>query len=92
MAVVSRLLSQPAARGSLPQLYAATAPGVRGGQFFGPSGFQEMRGGVTDVQPVLQARDTDTAERLWALSEALTGVVFPLQAGAETARVIPSRP
>ncbi len=72
------VVAQPAERGALPQLYAATAPGVRGGQFFGPSGFQEMRGSVTEVQAVPEAHDPDIGQRLWTVSEALTGVTFPL--------------
>lgn len=66
--------AQPAERGALPQLYAATAPGVQGGQFFGPDGFMEMRGNVTEVQAAPEAQDQAVAKRLWDISEKLTGV------------------
>ncbi len=76
--VAARILAQPARRGALPQLYAATAPDVQGGQFFGPRGPGEMRGPVTEVMPSDRARDIATAQRLWALSEELTHVTFEL--------------
>jgi NAD(P)-dependent dehydrogenase (short-subunit alcohol dehydrogenase family) len=78
MKVGNALLAQKAERGVLPQLYAATAPGVRGGQYFGPSGFQEMRGDPTEVQAVPEAHDPAIGRRLWAVSEGLTGVTYPL--------------
>ncbi len=78
MRIGNALLAQTAERGALPQLYAATAPGVRGGQYFGPSGFQEMRGDPTEVQAVPEARDPEIARRLWTVSEELTGVTFTL--------------
>ena len=76
------LVAQKAERGALPQLYAATAPDVRSGQFFGPSGFQEMRGDPTEVHAVPEAHDPDIGRRLWAVSEELTGVTFALPAPA----------
>ena len=78
MRIGNALLAQTAERGALPQLYAATAPGVRGGQYFGPSGFQEMRGDPAEVQAVPEARDPEIARRLWTVSEELTGVTFTL--------------
>ncbi len=78
MKFTNAVIAQSAERGALPQLYAATAPGVRGGQFYGPSGFQEMRGDPVEVQPALEARDPQIGRRLWAVSEELTGVAYPL--------------
>ncbi len=76
----NRLLAQSADRGALPQLYAATAPGVKGGEFYGPDGRGEMRGYPTLVQPVEAARDAEAARRLWEISEELTGVRPPIVA------------
>jgi NAD(P)-dependent dehydrogenase (short-subunit alcohol dehydrogenase family) len=70
------LLAQSADKGALPQLFAATAPGVSGGQFFGPDGFQQARGAPKEVQPVSRARDAETGRRLWEVSEELTGVSY----------------
>jgi len=76
LAVGNRLLAQDADRGALPQLYAATAPGVDGGEFFGPDGFMEARGSPTEVEPVERALDADTGRRLWEVSEQLTGISY----------------
>ncbi|MCR6478521.1 oxidoreductase [Variovorax sp. ZS18.2.2] len=70
----NRFLAQPAEMGVLPQLYAATALEVQGGQFIGPDGKNEKKGYPTLVQPVDRARDPDLARRLWEESERLTGV------------------
>jgi NAD(P)-dependent dehydrogenase (short-subunit alcohol dehydrogenase family) len=70
------ILAQSAAAGALPMLYAATAPGVRGGQYFGPGGLTGMRGHPKQVPFVRAATDPDTARRLWEVSEKLTGVRF----------------
>ena len=47
-----------------------------GGDYYGPGGIGEMRGYPTKVGRTATAADTDIAARLWALSEALTGVTF----------------
>jgi NAD(P)-dependent dehydrogenase (short-subunit alcohol dehydrogenase family) len=65
------------AEGALPTLYAATAPEVTGGGYYGPQGFQEMCGdeiGVAKIAP--QAQDTAAAARLWSQCEELTGTRF----------------
>ena len=76
MRLATAIVAQPPAMGALPQLYAATAPDVMGGDYYGPGGIGEMRGYPTKVGRTATAADTDIAARLWALSEALTGVTF----------------
>jgi len=78
MELGNRLFAQSDAAGALPTLYAAVAPGVRGGEYFGPDGFMATRGHPTRVPPVRRATDTDVARRLWEVSEELTGVTFDL--------------
>jgi NAD(P)-dependent dehydrogenase (short-subunit alcohol dehydrogenase family) len=61
--------------GALPTLYAAIAPGAEDGGYYGPQGFQEMRG--DDVGPARiasQARDATAAAQLWQTCETLTGI------------------
>ena len=70
------VFAQPAADGALPSLYGATAPEVRGGQYFGPDRLFGMRGNPKQVSFVRAARDPETARRLWEVSEKLTGVRF----------------
>jgi NAD(P)-dependent dehydrogenase (short-subunit alcohol dehydrogenase family) len=69
-----RLVSQGVERGALPQLFAATARGVRGGEYYGPTGFGETRGtpGLVTASP--EARDERTARLLWERTAELTGV------------------
>jgi NAD(P)-dependent dehydrogenase (short-subunit alcohol dehydrogenase family) len=71
--VLNRVVAQSAEQGARPTLYAATAE-IPGGSFVGPDGFQEMRGEPTLVKPTRAARDEQTAQRLWDVSEQLTGV------------------
>ncbi|NBW06994.1 MAG: SDR family NAD(P)-dependent oxidoreductase [Caulobacteraceae bacterium] len=76
VSLIAPILSHSAADGALPTLMAATAPGVTGGQYFGPQGWNDMKGppGIADIRP--QALDAEVAAKLWAASEQLTGVAF----------------
>jgi len=76
-AMLGPLIAQSAAMGALPTLRAATDPAVRGGQYYGPDGFRELRGAPTVVESSRQSHDTDIQRRLWAISEQLTGVTYP---------------
>ncbi len=64
------------AKGALPTLRAATAPDVRGGDYFGPGGFYEMRGYPKRVGTTSAAESEEDAARLWAVSEERTGVTY----------------
>ena len=59
--------------GALPTLYAATAPEAQSGAYYGPVGFQEMRGEVGNATIARQAGDAAAAARLWNECERLTG-------------------
>lgn len=69
---------QEAEMGALPTLRAATDPGVLGGQYYGPDGFAEQRGFPKIVASSAASHDTRAQRRLWAVSEELTGVVYPV--------------
>ena len=71
-----RLFSQSGARGALPQLYAATAPEVEGGEYFGPNGIAEQFGYPKRVNSTSASKDKETAKALWRMSEELTGVTY----------------
>ena len=70
------LATQSVEQGALPQLRAATEPGVLGGRFFGPSGLWETRGRVTEARLSREAADPAVGKRLWAAAEELTGVRY----------------
>jgi NAD(P)-dependent dehydrogenase (short-subunit alcohol dehydrogenase family) len=73
---------QSADDGALPQLYAATAPDVEGGQFFGPSRMMESRGAPKRVDSTSRSKDPELAARLWAVSEELTDVRYDILGGS----------
>jgi NAD(P)-dependent dehydrogenase (short-subunit alcohol dehydrogenase family) len=73
---VAPLLSQSPAMGALPTLRAATDPAVLGGQYYGPNGRGEARGYPEVVTSSPQSYDLAVQQRLWSVSEDLTGVEF----------------
>jgi NAD(P)-dependent dehydrogenase (short-subunit alcohol dehydrogenase family) len=81
MTIGNRLFAQSDEMGALPTLYAATQD-LPGASYVGPDGFKEQRGHPTLVGRSAAASDPETARRLWALSEELTGVSFPLTSAA----------
>jgi NAD(P)-dependent dehydrogenase (short-subunit alcohol dehydrogenase family) len=85
MRVGNRFIAQNVEIGVLSQLYAATDPRAEGGQFIGPDGRGEASGYPTIVQPIDAARSPGTAQRLWQISEALTGVRFDLTSARASA-------
>ena len=74
--LVAPLLSQSAADGALPILLAATAAPEKGGAYYGPAGFRELKGPPVPAGVPPRARDEAAAARLWDLSATLTGVTY----------------
>jgi NAD(P)-dependent dehydrogenase (short-subunit alcohol dehydrogenase family) len=64
--------------GALPTVRAATDPAVQGGQYWGPDGFKELRGHPVLVTSNTASHDIATQQRLWQVSEELTGVTYPI--------------
>jgi NAD(P)-dependent dehydrogenase (short-subunit alcohol dehydrogenase family) len=73
MHTLSRIFGQSAAMGALPMLRAATAPEVQRNDYWGPGDLMEMRGYPKKAQRSPAAQDVAVAQRLWEVSEALTG-------------------
>ena len=67
-----------AAKGALPTLRAATDPGVLGAEYYGPDGPGGLGGYPKVVPSSDQSHDLGLQRRLWAVSEELTGVTFPV--------------
>jgi hypothetical protein len=74
--VAVRLFAQDAATGAGPTLFAATEP-LPGGSYVGPGNRRELAGPPVLVSRSLEAQNLDTASKLWAASEELTGVRYP---------------
>lgn len=75
--VAPRILNRPEVAALAP-LRAATAMDVRGGQYYGPGGFHEVRGHPKIAKTSDLSHDDKAQRRLWEMSEELTGVRYPL--------------
>jgi NAD(P)-dependent dehydrogenase (short-subunit alcohol dehydrogenase family) len=70
------LFLQSAQMGALPVLYAALSEDVKGGEFIGPDGFQQIRGYPTIVEADEYSNDKEVAQHLWKASEEMTNVFY----------------
>ncbi|MCP3371035.1 SDR family oxidoreductase [Bradyrhizobium cajani] len=70
------LISQSAAEGALPTLFAATSPAAEPGGYYGPHGFYELKGAPRPARIMPHAKDFAVAAMLWDASATLTGVSF----------------
>lgn len=70
-------LFQPAEQGALSTLFAATAPTVQGGAYYGPNKMGETRGFPAVAVIPKQALDKKASARLWEVSQELTQIKFP---------------
>ena len=68
MKLMNTVVAQSAEMGALPTLYAATAPDAEGGAYYGPGGFQNMRGTPERQASSDRSYDEETARRLWRVS------------------------
>jgi NAD(P)-dependent dehydrogenase (short-subunit alcohol dehydrogenase family) len=73
--VAGRIL-QSAAMGALPIIRAAVDPQVAGGQYYGPDGKNERGGFPVVVNSSQPSHSQADAQKLWEMSEELTGVTF----------------
>ncbi|MCC6338077.1 MAG: SDR family oxidoreductase [Myxococcales bacterium] len=79
------LLGMSPEQGALPQLYAATSPEARGGEYYGPDGLLEFFGWPKRVDSNKASKDEEVAGRLWGASEELTHVSWPASVEARPA-------
>jgi NAD(P)-dependent dehydrogenase (short-subunit alcohol dehydrogenase family) len=75
---LNRFFAMPAEQGALPTLRAATDVSARGGDYYGPDGFMQMKGYPVKVDTNELAKDAAKAKKLWDVSEELTNVKFNL--------------
>ncbi len=69
-------LSQSAEDGAKPTLLAGLDINVKGGEYFGPTGFNEMKGEPGKVFSTLLSKNKEIAKKLWSVSEELTGINY----------------
>ncbi|CAL9625030.1 hypothetical protein SUDANB58_05924 (plasmid) [Streptomyces sp. enrichment culture] len=92
VAAALRWPAQPVRAAALPSLRAATDPAVPGGAYLGPAGVFGSRGVPVPARSSRLSRDAAAQERLWELSEELTGVRYgfgPVPADGTASGVCP---
>lgn len=70
--------TQDQAQGALPQIRASVDPNVRGGEYYGPSGFGEMKGDPVLVKSNNASHDLGDAKKLWKVSQKLTSITYEI--------------
>ncbi len=78
-ALLKPVMSQDAAHGALPTLFAATTPEAVPGGYYGPDRMMEMNGFPKAAKVAAAAKDAVLARRLWEETERLTGVSFAVR-------------
>jgi NAD(P)-dependent dehydrogenase (short-subunit alcohol dehydrogenase family) len=71
-----KIASQPAVKGALSTIKAATDQKLVGGEFIGPDGAGNRKGNPTIEIPRKNVYNKDTMKKLWEVSEQLTSVKF----------------
>jgi len=72
------LMTQDQEQGALPQIRASVDPNVKGAEYYGPSGFGEMKGSAVLVKSNTASHNREDAGKLWEISEKLTRISFTL--------------
>ncbi len=62
---------------ALSALYAATSPDAVAGRLYGPRGIGHLGGGPAEQKMYSRLRGAEQAQRIWQVSEKLTGIRFP---------------
>jgi len=78
MKALMSIVAQPAEKGALPTLYAATHPDLRGGEYIGPDGFGNHKGHPALTDEAGKMFKAELSAKLWEVSESLTGVKYQI--------------
>jgi len=72
------IFGQDSEQGALPTLRAALDSEAKGGEYYGPTGIMEAKGTPGKVESSKISHDLAVAEKLWKVSEKLTGKKFDI--------------
>ncbi len=75
---LNKFFAMPGSQGALPTLRAAVDVSAESGDYYGPDGWQEWKGYPVKVGTNELAKNEKIAEKLWDISEELTGVKLNL--------------
>lgn len=73
---IARGAMMDAAKGALSQIRASVDSNVKGGEYYGPDGFNEVYGYPVLATSTPASHKLEDALKLWEVSEKLTGVKF----------------
>jgi NAD(P)-dependent dehydrogenase (short-subunit alcohol dehydrogenase family) len=88
--IMESFMSHDAAHGALPTLRAATATDAASGSYYAPDRMAHLKGNPILIAPPKPARNAETARRLWALAEQLTGIQIFFPCDVENPRLAPT--
>ena len=71
-----KLISHKPEDAAMPSQYAALAEDLLGGEYIGPTGFNEMKGKPGIVKSTPLSHDMQIAKQLWEVSEKLTNIKY----------------
>ena len=77
--VLFPLLSHTPDKAVLPSLLAATDPMATKGTYWGPSGFNDLKGPPRQANVPATVHNKNISNRLWKVGEDLTGIKFDLK-------------
>ncbi|HLO13103.1 MAG TPA: oxidoreductase [Pseudoneobacillus sp.] len=75
---IMKLVGQPAEKGALPTIMAATDKQLVGGEYIGPDGAGNRSGNPAIEIPRQNVYNQETMKKLWEVSEQLTSVLYNL--------------
>ncbi|MCD8510054.1 MAG: SDR family oxidoreductase [Bacillus sp. (in: Bacteria)] len=78
-----KLFAQSAEEGALPTIMAATDLSLTGGEYIGPDGKGNRKGRPTIEVPQSNVYNKETMEKLWDVSEQLTGISYQFRTKKE---------
>ncbi|MFH2030548.1 MAG: oxidoreductase [Bacteroidota bacterium] len=70
------IFAQSVEMGALPTLRAAADESAESGDYFGPSGWHQWKGFPKKVESNKFSHDKNAAQKLWEISENMTGIKF----------------
>ncbi|CAN5367757.1 SDR family NAD(P)-dependent oxidoreductase [soil metagenome] len=73
---IALLFTQDSKEGSQPTLMASLDKNINKGGYYGPQGFNEMKGNPGKAFVASQAKNEDDSKKLWEISEKETGVCY----------------
>lgn len=76
--VLAPFITHSNEKAAIPSLYAALSDDIKGGEYFGPTGFNELKGKLGIAYRTDYSKNEGIATGLWELSEKMIGEKFKL--------------